>query len=68
MTQGYFKHIPNIQYDFKSDGKFYRAKDMFRKVGFVDFWNNYDKQIIGDSEEGDGFTTIIDPDVYEGGK
>ena len=44
------------------------AKDIFRKVGFVDFWNNYDKQIIGDSEEGDGFTTIIDPDVYEGGK
>lgn len=44
------------------------AKDIFRKVGFVDFWNNYDKQIIGDSEQGDGFTTIIDPDVYEGGK
>ena len=32
MAQGFFKHIPNIQYDFKSDGKFYRAKDLFRKV------------------------------------
>ena len=32
MAQGFFKHIPNIQYDFKSDGKFHRAKDLFRKV------------------------------------
>ena len=32
MAKGFFKHIPNIQYDFKSDGKFYQAKDLFRKV------------------------------------
>ena len=32
MAQGFFKHIPNIQYDFKSDGKFHKAKDLFRKV------------------------------------
>ena len=32
MAQGFFKHIPNIEYDFKSDGKFYEAKDLFRKV------------------------------------
>ena len=32
MAKGFFKHIPNIQYDFKSDGKYYKAKDLFRKV------------------------------------
>ena len=32
MPAGFFKHIPSITYDFKSDGKFYEAKDMFRKV------------------------------------
>ena len=32
MAQGFFKHIPNIAYDFKSDGKYYLAKDLFRKV------------------------------------
>ena len=32
MAQGFFKHIPNINYDFKSDGKYYQAKDLFRKV------------------------------------
>jgi len=32
MAIGFFKNIPNIQYDFNSDGKFFRAKDMFRKV------------------------------------
>ena len=32
MSQGYFKHIPNINYDFKSDGKLYQAKDLFSKV------------------------------------
>ncbi len=29
---GFFKHIPNIEYDFKSDGKHIVAKDLFRKV------------------------------------
>ena len=32
MADGFFKHIPNIYYDFKSDGKLYQAKDLFRKV------------------------------------
>jgi hypothetical protein len=32
MAQGFFKHIPNINYDFKSDGKYHQAKDLFRKV------------------------------------
>jgi len=32
MAQGFFRHIPNIVYDFKSDGQFYQAKDLFRKV------------------------------------
>ena len=32
MAKGFFKQIPNIQYDFKSDGKFFQAKDLFRKV------------------------------------
>lgn len=32
MADGFFKHIPNIEYDFKSDGKFFVAKDLFRKV------------------------------------
>jgi hypothetical protein len=32
MAQGFFKHIPDIVYDFKSDGTYYRAKDLFRKV------------------------------------
>ena len=32
MAKGFFKHIPNINYDFKSDGKYYQAKDLFRKV------------------------------------
>jgi len=32
MAKGFFKNIPNIQYDFKSDGKLFQAKDLFRKV------------------------------------
>ena len=32
MSQGFFKQIPNITYDFKSDGKLFKAKDLFRKV------------------------------------
>jgi len=32
MAKGFFKHIPDIRYDFKSDGKYFRAKDLFRKV------------------------------------
>ena len=32
MARGFFKHIPDIRYDFKSDGKYFRAKDLFRKV------------------------------------
>jgi hypothetical protein len=37
MAQGFFKHIPNINYDFKSDGKYYEAKDLFRKVSVWDY-------------------------------
>ena len=37
MAQGFFKHIPNIEYDFKSDGKYYQAKDLFRKVSVWDY-------------------------------
>ena len=32
MADGFFKHIPNILYDFNSDGKYFQAKDLFRKV------------------------------------
>ena len=32
MPQGFFKNIPNILYDFKSDGQLSTAKDLFRKV------------------------------------
>ena len=32
MATGFFKQIPNLYYDFKSDGKFFEAKDLFRKV------------------------------------
>ena len=44
MAQGFFKHIPNINYDFKSDGKLYQAKDLFRKVSV---WNYLQEGIIG---------------------
>ena len=33
MPTGFFKHIPNIAYDFKSDGEFHSAKDLFRTFG-----------------------------------
>ena len=35
--QGFFKNIPNIAYDFKSDGNFSQAKDLFRKVGVFSY-------------------------------
>ena len=44
MATGFFKHIPNINYDFKSDGKYYRAKDLFRKVSV---WNHLQEGITG---------------------
>ena len=44
MATGFFKHIPNIVYDFKSDGKYYRAKDLFRKVGV---WSYLQEDISG---------------------
>jgi hypothetical protein len=44
MPQGYFKHIPNIAYDFKSDGKYYEAKDLFRKVST---WNYLQEGVVG---------------------
>jgi hypothetical protein len=44
MAQGFFKHIPNINYDFKSDGKYYQAKDLFRKVST---WSHLKDNISG---------------------
>ena len=44
MAQGFFKHIPNIEYDFKSDGKYYLAKDLFRKVSV---WNYLQEGVAG---------------------
>ena len=44
MAQGFFKHIPNINYDFKSDGKFYQAKDLFRKVSV---WSYLQEGVAG---------------------
>ena len=44
MPQGFFKHIPNIEYDFKSDGKFYEAKDLFRKVST---WSYLQEAVAG---------------------
>ena len=44
MAEGFFKHIPNIAYDFKSDGKYYEAKDLFRKVST---WSYLQEGIIG---------------------
>ena len=41
---GFFKHIPNIKYDFKSDGKYYQAKDMFRKVSI---WSYLQEGVSG---------------------
>jgi len=44
MAQGFFKHIPNINYDFKSDGKYYAAKDLFRKVSV---WSYLQEGVTG---------------------
>ena len=44
MPQGFFKHIPNIPYDFKSDGNITIAKDLFRKVST---WSHLKDNISG---------------------
>ena len=44
MATGFFKHIPDILYDFKSDGEFHRAKDMFRTFGV---WSYLQEGISG---------------------
>jgi len=44
MAQGFFKHIPNIIYDFKSDGEFYLAKDLFRNFSV---WSYLQEGITG---------------------
>ena len=44
MPIGFFKHIPSITYDFMSDGKFYEAKDMFRKVST---WSYLQESVTG---------------------
>ena len=44
MSTGFFKHLPTIPYDFKSDGKFSLAKDLFRKVGI---WSYLQEGVTG---------------------
>ena len=44
MAQGFFKHIPNINYDFMSDGNYRQAKDLFRKVSV---WNHLQEGVTG---------------------
>jgi hypothetical protein len=44
MARGFFKQIPNILYDFKSDGKLFQAKDLFRKVST---WSYLQEGITG---------------------
>ena len=44
MADGFFKHIPNIEYDFKSDGRLFEAKDLFRKVST---WSYLQEGITG---------------------
>ena len=44
MAHGFFKHIPNINYDFKSDGKYHKAKDLFRKVSV---WSYLQEGVTG---------------------
>ena len=44
MSTGFFKHIPNIIYDFKSDGQYRQAKDLFRKVGV---WSYLQESVSG---------------------
>ena len=44
MSTGFFKNLPNIAYDFKSDGNFTLAKDLFSKVGV---WKNLQEGVIG---------------------
>jgi len=57
MAQGFFQHIPNINYDFKSDGKFFQAKDLFRKVSVWSYLregiSGYNYYRIGDGERPD---------------
>ena len=58
---GYFKHIPNINYDFKSDGKYHLAKDLFRNFGIVSY--------LQEGISGYSYYRIIDgerPDVVAG--
>ena len=44
MATGFFKHIPNLYYDFNNDGKFFVAKDLFRKVST---WSYLQEGITG---------------------
>ena len=57
MAQGFFKNIPNINYDFKSDGKFFQAKDLFRKVSVWSYLregiSGYNYYRIADGERPD---------------
>ena len=61
MAKGFFKNIPNIAYDFKSDGKVTVAKDLFRKVNA---WNHLTENISGYSyyriTEGERIDVVAD--------
>ena len=44
MATGFFKHIPDLLYDFKSDGNLKLAKDLFRKVST---WTHLQEGVSG---------------------
>ena len=70
MAQGFFKHIPNINYDFMSDGKFYQAKDLFRKVSVWSYLQegisgyNYYRITSGDRPDVTAATLYGDSTLY----
>ena len=63
MAQGFFKNIPNINYDFNSDGKFFEAKDLFRKVSVWSYLqegvSGYNYYRIADGERPDAIASKL---------
>ena len=61
MAKGFFKNIPNIAYDFKSDGNITIAKDLFRKVNA---WDHLKENVSGYSyyriTEGERIDVVAD--------
>ena len=70
MSIGFFKHIPNLNYDFKSDGTFIEAKDLFRKVSTWSYLQEgvtgYSFYRIAEGERPDVVATKLynDPTLY----